>query len=128
MAIVRAWFRFGALPAFPVVVLFFVLAGAAALFLDETSAGVTGGVLFLVLVSYCAARPAQGWDVFAAAAAPNALGQLAHDFLGAPRWLHLALLPITLLWTWSIDHDGDPRDDARAGPGRPDAEPPGART
>jgi hypothetical protein len=114
MALVRVWWRFGALPALPVVVLFFAVAAAAALLLDETTVGVVGGVLVIALIAYCVARPANGADLFFAVAAPGAIAQLAHEFLGAPRWLYLVLLPIALIGAWSADHDdeGDSTGDA----------------
>jgi hypothetical protein len=112
VAILRVWPRFAALPAFPVVVAFFVLAVPAA------ALGVEGAafVVLAVFVAYCAARPTGGWDVFTVVAAPNALAQIAHDLVGAPRWLSLVLLPIALIAAWSIDHgapedEADPRDD-----------------
>ncbi|WP_022926894.1 hypothetical protein [Patulibacter americanus] len=128
MALWRVWWRFGALPALAVVTLFFALAGAAALLLDEATAGVIGGALFAGFVAYCVARPAQGWDVFSAAAAPNAFTYMAHELLGAPPWLFLVLLPIALVWVWSIDRDGDPEgeDGTPVDAARSDATPPAA--
>jgi hypothetical protein len=120
---VRASWRLGALPALPVVVLFFAVATAAALLGDEATMDIVGGVLVLALLAYCVARPANGTDLFFAVAAPGAIAQLAHEFLGAPRWLFFVLLPIALVGAWNADHDdaddSDPDDDASedVGPG-----------
>jgi hypothetical protein len=121
MSLVRVWWRFGALPALPLVVLFFALLAAVSLLVDETTAGGVGGVLVVTLIAYCVARPANGTDLFLAVAAPGAIAQLGHELLGAPRWLYFVLLPIALIGAWSADHaevacDEDDGNDAVEAP------------
>lgn len=128
MAIRRVWSRFGALPALPLVVLFFVLAGVAALTTDEATSTAVGVALVAMLIAYCVARPAGGVDLFFAVAAPNAGWQVANDLFGAPLWVYFALLPIALIGAWSADHPDEQRDvEAPTSSDHGDTEPPAAR-
>lgn len=127
MAIRRAWSRFGALPALPFVVLFFVVTGVATLTTDQTTSTVVGVVLVALLLVYCVARPAGGTDLFLYVAAPNAGWQMAKDLFGAPYWVYLALLPIALIGAWNVDHPDEQDETVPPSSDHRDAEPPVAR-
>jgi hypothetical protein len=105
-----AWAWLGALPALPLVVGFFVLAGAATLALGPTAATAVGVALVAALLAYCVARPTGGTDLFLVVGAPNAGWQLLHDTFDAPTWVFFALLPIALIGAWSVDHGADDED------------------
>lgn len=96
------WRAFGRLPAAPFVAAYFALAILAGLTLRDAAAWI-GVALTAVLVAYCLARPAGGWDVFLAAALPGAVATLVHEVADTPRWLAVVLIPIALLLARSAD-------------------------
>lgn len=98
----------GELPALWVVAGWYVF-GLPLLFLsDDTARAIYGGTGLLLLAACCGARSRYNWEVFGWAAFPASTAVLLHDFLGAPRWLALALIPVGLALAWSLDRRGLP--------------------
>jgi hypothetical protein len=102
-AVRDAWTRWGLLPAAVVVPAFFLVALALVLAFDDRVRAVGGLVLAAALVSYCVARPSGGWDLFWVVAIPNAAATIAHDVVGAPRWIGVVLVPFVLWEAWRMD-------------------------
>jgi hypothetical protein len=107
-----AWTRWGRLPAPLVTVAFFLLALGVALAFHGTASAVGGLILVAVLLTYCAARPAGGWDLFALIAFPNVVATVAHDAIGAPRWIGVVLIPPVVWVAWRMDRPGGATADA----------------
>jgi hypothetical protein len=105
------WTQLGELPALWAVAGFFALALLSHLVLSGAADAVAITALTGALILYCVARPSGGVEVFGFAVAPPAVGTLLHDIAGAPRWLGLLLIPVSLLLARGVDADSREEDE-----------------
>jgi hypothetical protein len=84
MTVWRVRDELGGLPAVGVLVVFYVLAAALALAVDDGTFEWASWIVVALLGMYCWARAADGWNVFLTAAAPNAAAAILHGAVGAP--------------------------------------------
>ena len=114
---VDAWRWLGALPAFWVVVLVFAAAFVNASFFSGDNELYFGFPLAALLVAYCGARPTDGWGVFGVVSLPASTSEMLSLIGIEKRPVALALIPVSLIFLWAIDHpDDDEREDDRPSP------------
>jgi hypothetical protein len=105
-ALTDGWWKFGALPAFQVTVAVYVLAVIDVVLFSKPVAEGVGVGLFAVSVLYCLARDRAGWEVFGLMNLPGAVGGILSS-VGAPPWIGLVLVPVSLLGLWAVDRQAE---------------------
>ena len=112
------WYRFGDLPAVPVVAGSLTLLAVIELTMPVPISIVPGLLVGSTFIAYCMARPSKGWDIFWTGAVPQSGSMLLHDITGvAEWWLYAALIPVA---AWCAAAEEREADEERAAAHKPD--------
>jgi hypothetical protein len=93
---VSAWRWFGRRPAVEMLGALYVLVLLTGVALGTSVAERVGVGFLAAFCLYCFARPRAGWEVYGLALLPGTTAWLLHVLTGAPRWIGLLLIPVSL--------------------------------
>lgn len=91
-------------PAVLVGFAFYALIVSAALLLGKGAKEGVGLGLLAMAVIYCFVRPHGGWPVWGWLMLPGVVATLM-EIVGAPRWIGVLFIPVTLLGLWFEDRE-----------------------
>jgi hypothetical protein len=105
--LLAAWTRVGQVRAVYAVAGLYLATLALGLTLRDPGESWLWVVTLAAFALYCFARRHGGMSIFAIATMPGCTAFFAHELLGAPRWVGVALIPVALWMAWSDDQPAE---------------------
>lgn len=104
--LLAAWDRVGQIRVLYAVAALYLATLVLALTLLDPGESWLWVVTLAVFAVYCSAR-GDGIHIFGIAWMPGCTAFFAHELLGAPRWVGVALIPVALWMAWSEDQPSE---------------------